>query len=38
MASAEPQGGTGLLAEELRDAWPALDAEERPSSARCSSR
>jgi magnesium transporter len=29
MASAEPQGGAGLLAEDLRDAWPALDAEER---------
>ena len=29
MASAQPQGGAGLLAEDLRDAWPALDAEER---------
>ncbi len=29
MASAEPRGGAGLLAEDLRDAWPALDAEER---------
>jgi len=29
MASAEPQGGAGLLAEDLRDAWPALDVEER---------
>ena len=29
MASAEPKGGAGLLAEDLRDAWPALDAEER---------
>jgi magnesium transporter len=29
MASAEPQGGAGLLAEDLRDAWAALDAEER---------
>jgi magnesium transporter len=28
MASTEPSGG-GLLADELRDAWPALDAEER---------
>jgi len=29
MASAQPQGGAGLLAEDLRDAWAALDAEER---------
>ena len=29
MASAQPQGGAGLLAEDLRDAWPALDTEER---------
>ena len=29
MASAEPEGGTGLLAEDLRDAWPALDLDER---------
>ena len=29
MASAEPRGGAGLLAEDLRDAWAALDAEER---------
>ena len=29
MASAEPRGGAGLLAEDLRVAWPALDAEER---------
>ena len=29
MASAEPQGGAGLLADDLRDAWPALDTEER---------
>ena len=29
MASAEPRGGAGLLAEDLRDAWPALDREER---------
>jgi magnesium transporter len=28
MTSSEPTG-TGLLADELRDAWPALDAEER---------
>jgi magnesium transporter len=28
MASSEPTGA-GLLADELRDAWPALDAEER---------
>jgi magnesium transporter len=29
MASAEPSGGAGLLADDLRDAWAALDAEER---------
>jgi magnesium transporter len=29
MASAQPEPGAGLLADELRDAWPALDGEER---------
>src|SRR5262245_33955624 len=29
MASAEPQGGAGLLADDLRDAWAAMDAGER---------
>lgn len=29
MAGAGPQAGAGLLAEELRDAWPSLDAAER---------
>jgi hypothetical protein len=29
MASAEPEGATALVAEDLLDAWPALDAEER---------
>ncbi|MGH7286996.1 MAG: magnesium transporter MgtE N-terminal domain-containing protein, partial [Myxococcota bacterium] len=29
MASAHPEGGTGLVADDLRDAWPALDLEER---------
>jgi magnesium transporter len=29
MASANPEGGTGLVAEDLRDAWPALDLDER---------
>ena len=29
MASAHPEGGAGLVADDLRDAWPALDLEER---------
>jgi magnesium transporter len=29
MASAEPQGSPGLVADDLRDAWAALDLEER---------
>ena len=29
MASAEPEGGTGLLADDLHAAWAALDVEER---------
>jgi magnesium transporter len=29
MASADPQSGAGLVADDLRDAWAALDVEER---------
>ena len=29
MAGAEPRGESGLVAEELRDAWASLDADER---------
>ena len=29
MTSAFPEPGTGLLAEDLRDAWPFLDGQER---------
>ena len=29
MTSAFPEAGTGLLAEDLRDAWPFLDGQER---------
>src|SRR5512145_2828855 len=29
MASAEPQSSAGLVAEDLRDAWAALDLDER---------
>ncbi len=29
MASPEPEGGSGLLADDLRDAWASLDDEER---------